>query len=50
MAMNGAKGKRIATDCIVSFLPSFRLNKQYPDREKAVGIQMDGSEHLASDY
>ena len=50
MAVNGAKGKRIATDCIISFNPSFRPNKQYPDREKAGGIQMAGNEHLASDY
>jgi hypothetical protein len=50
MAMNGAKGKRIATDCIISFNPSFRPNKQRPDREKADGIQMAGRAHLASDY
>jgi hypothetical protein len=50
MAMNEAEGKRIVTDCIISFLPSFRLNKQRPDREKAGGIQMDGRAHLASDY
>ena len=49
MAMNGAEDKRIPTDCIISFHPWFRLNKQRPDREKAGGIQMAGSEHLATD-
>jgi hypothetical protein len=49
MAMNEAEGRRIPTDYIISFLPSFRLNKQRPDREKAGGIQMDVGEHLDTD-